>query len=721
MHQGWIEKRRMCCTALAVAGVLGGASPVLAQTDKAVADVVVIVDTSTSMTEPGMDPERTSLLVAKLFSDIVPGDLAVARILDLVADKQLLPGRDTGRVEPCPENPSRQCHVLDAVTDWMADARKGRFGVLARPARGDAAFKQSLDSHLAQVSNNSPFELAFEASQGVFDQHGKRDVPRNVVWLSDGRADDPGAVRRAVSELTTGGAAVEAVVFGRGDISLARALGLEARQVASPAQLMKAFAGAFRRIVQAPYAIDNEVKVAPTFDMKPDVREAWIVVYGDDSLGEVSLSGPHGTVKADYARDSHPGAGAYRVAYLERPAAGRWTVQAQGGGAGVAFAVVQRSALSPVLLAPQTAAAGAKVLLVAALTSGTAGALVTDPGVLGETRMSAFVEGRWIDLADNGANGDATRGDGRFSGWVEFQTVGDARVRVRAINPLLNRTVEAVVKVSGIFESSGPVEIDLGTIKAGSEACQPLRLAAARHQGAVPFELRALRDPASGHTLEVRLPSGSMRPGDKARPIAPGDSLQVCLRASKRAPSSKAAGEPWLELRVAGTSDPRHAVTLKLRWQVEGLTFWQVWGWLILLILGVLLVLFVILGFVLPKRFQSSLAVTFVPDRRELDEQTPQPVAQWKGVGIGFYRNARAFLHSNYRLSGDARGALAGLFAEGAGTRVAPGRGSSLFRETLDGDWETVEPAGRRARGGDVYRSGDSGPFFRISFRAGRG
>jgi hypothetical protein len=682
--------------------------------DSAIADVVVIVDTSTSMKEPGMDPERTSLLVAKLFSDIVPGDLAVARILDLQADQALLPNRATGKTQPCSEDPSKQCNMVEPATDWMADARRGRFGVLARPSRGDASYKQSLDAHLAQVSNNSPFELAFQAAQGVFDQYGKRDVPRNVVWLSDGRADNPSAVRRAVSELTAAGTAVEAVVFGRGDTTLAREMGLEARQVASPAQLMKAFAGVFRRIVQAPYEIDNEVAVAPSFDIKPDVREAWVVVYGDNSLGDVSIAGPQGTVKADYAQDSHPGAGAYRVAYLERPVTGQWTVQVQGGGAGAAFAVVQRSSLSPVLLAPQTAVAGARTQLVAGLTSGTSGARVTDPRVLAETRMSALVEGRRIELA---------RGqDGRFSGETDFRTVGDVRVQLRAINPLLDRTVEAVVKVSGIFESTGvPVEVDLGTLKAGGEVCQPFRLAAARHQGGVPFELRALRDPASGHSLEVRLPGGTLSPGGKPLPVAPGDSLQACLRTSPRAPSSKATGEPWLELRVAGTSDSRHAVTLKLRWQVAGLTFWQRWGWLILTLLGVLLALFLILGFVLPKRFQPSLAVTFVPDRRELDEQTPQPVVRWKGVGIGFYRNARAFLHSNYRLSGNARSALAGLFAEGAGTRVSPGRGHSLSRETLDGDWEAVDSEGRRTRGGDVYRIGDSGPFFRISFRAGRG
>lgn len=698
------------------------APAIAAGDDKATADVVVIVDTSVSMKEPGMDPERTSLLVAKLFSDIVPGDLAVVRVLDLEADKQLLPRRDTGRVQPCLEDPSQLCHVVDAASDWMADARKGRFGALVRPARGDAAYKVQLDSHLAQVSNNSQFELAFAAAQGVFDQHGKRQAPRMVVWLSDGRADHPEPVRQAISQMVAQGTAVEAVVFGRGDVRLARDSGLAARQASGPAQLMKTFAGIFRRVVQAPYEIDSEVAATPSFEIKPNVQEAWIVVYGNDSLRAASLTGPRGTVEADYARDSHPGAGAYRVVYLERPAAGHWTVGVQGGGPDAAFAVVQRSDLSPVLLAPKTAAAGVKVQWVAGLTSGTAGTLVTDPAVLSETRMSAWVENRWIELSDDGANGDVSRGDGRFSGWAELQTVGDEHIRVRAVNPLLDRTVGAVVKVSGVFESTGAsMEVDLGTIAAGGEVCRPLSLGAARHQGAVPFELRTLREATFGHSLEVRLPRGVLRPGGSPQPISPGDGPRICLRTSPRAPSSRADGEPWLELRVAGTSEPRHAVILKLRWRVAGLSFWQRWGWLILTLLGLLLGLFVLLGFVLPKRFQPSLAVTFVPERRELDEQTSQPVVQWKGVGSGFYRSAQAFLHSNYRLSGNSRGALAGLFAEGAGTRVRPGRGSSLFRETLDGGWEAVEAEGRRARGGDVYRIGDGGPFFRISFRAGRG
>jgi hypothetical protein len=183
------------------------------------------------------------------------------------------------------------------------------------------------------------------------------------------------------------------------------------------------------------------------------------------------------------------------------------------------------------------------------------------------------------------------------------------------------------------------------------------------------------------------------------------------------AASSTAEGRPWLALTVAGSERPEHRVPIHLRWSVRGLSFWERWGGLILLILAVLTVLFVITGFVVPNRFSGTLALSFVPDREELDEQSPQPIRQWRGVGIGFYRDARAFLHPDYRVSGKARGAIASLHARPRGARVAPVKGSALFRESIDGTWDDVAPEGRPARAGDVYRVGERGPYFRISTR----
>lgn len=697
------------------------AAPRLCAQETGVADAVVIVDTSTSMRDRGMDPERASLLVTKLLADIVPGDLAVIRLLDVFGDRDLIPSRETDEKAPCTDDPSRMCTRVEQAVDWLEVARSRKLGALVRPSRGDAEYKRQLESHLEQRINNSMFYLAFRAAQGVLDGQGRAGVPRTVVWLSDGRSEEPPLTEQAIRELTRSGVAVEAIVFGQGDTSLARAAGLEVEQVSSPAGIMKAFANAFRRIVQAPYKIDNQVSVQPVFEIKAAVDEAWVVVYGDDSLGEVHLESPNGRVEADHAADRWPGAGAYRVAYLRKPPQGRWTVHASGGGPGVAFAVVQRSALTPILLEPATAASGIAEPLVAGLRAGSNGGIVADPSVLRGLEVTAEVQGRTVKLSDSGTAGDARAGDGRFTGMVTFHGSGKVPVRIRARSELLDRSVDAAVEVSGSFRyTGGPLEIDLGTLGAGAESCRPLVLQA-EHKGEVPFELRERKSLPSGHRLEIRTPNGRLEPDGDPVAILAGGRLEVCLTTSDRAPSSAAAGEPALELRVAKSEQPGHRVEIRLRWQVQGLSFWQRWGWLILLILAILAALFILLGFVLPQRFSGTLAVTYVPDRAELDEQSPQPVKQWSGVGIGFYRNARAFLHPDFRLSGKHQGALACLYAERGGARVAPGRGLSLFRETLEGDWESVPADGRRARAGDVLRIGDRGPYFRITTHRGRG
>ncbi len=707
--------------AVALLGIALAAPQLVSAQETAVADAVVIVDTSVSMRDPGMDPERASLLVTKLLSDIVPGDLAVVRLLDIGADRDVIPSRETNDQIPCVDNPGQMCTRVEQAIDWQDAARRRKLGALVRPSRGDADYKRQLESHLEQRINNSMFYLALRAAQGVFDEHGKAGAPRTVVWLSDGRSDNPPVTDQAIRELTRSGVAVAAIVFGQGDTSLARDAGLDVEQVSSPAEIMKAFANAFRRIVQAPYKIDNQVSVQPEFEMKAAVDEAWVVVYGDDSLGEVFLEGPAGRVDANHAADRWRGAGAYRVAYLRKPAPGRWTVRASGGGPGVAYAVVQRSSLAPVLLEPAKAISGVPVPLVAGLRAGSNGGIVTDPAVLRGLEVTAEVQGKNVRLSDGGTAGDVKAGDGRFTGMVTFHGSGKVPVRIRARSDLLDRSADASVETSGSFRyTGGPPEIDLGTLAAGFESCRPLILQA-EHKGEVPFELLERKSPPSGHRLEIRTPGGKLIPDGDPVAVASGNRLEVCLTTSDRSPSSKAEGEPWLELRVAESERPEHRVEIRLRWEVRGLSFWQRWGWLILLILAILAALFIILGFVLPQRFSGTLAVTYVPDRAELDEQSPQPVKQWSGVRIGFYRNARAFLHADFRLSGKPQGAVACLYAERGGARVTPGRGLSLYRETLEGDWESVSADGRRARAGDVFRIGDRGPYFRITTHRGRG
>ena len=681
------------------------------------ADVVVVVDTSTSMKQPGMDPERTSLLVAKLLADIVPGELAVVRLLDLMADASWLPGRETGEMGPCSEDPSQKCRRVEPVGNWAEVVRKNAYGALARSTRGDPAFKQALEGHLEQRIHNSLFDLAFRSAQGVFDRRPDFHGPRTIVWLSDGRSDHEDAVRTVTSELRASRIGVTAIVFGKGDVTLPQSMGLPVRRVTSPAELMKAFAGVFRGIVEAPYEWDREIASEPTFDMKAHADEAWIVAYGDASLRDVWLTDPSGRrIDATNGRDAWPSAGAYRVAYVTEPAAGRWTVHVTGGGPRAAYAVVQRSSLGPLLLEPKTAVTDVPTRVVAAVTAGSDGAPLPVTAVPPGLKLELSIDGGApIVLVDDGTGGDAAPGDGRYSGMAVFPRSGAVPVRVRLHGDIIDRTADATVEVEGSFHYRGdPLHLDLGELREGSRSCRPVTLSA-EHTGSVPFVIEALRGLPPEHSVEIVVGSGRLRPAGGILAVGPGDPIELCLVTGARAPSSSAEDEPWVKLGVVGSTAPDQAVTIHLRWKVRGLTFWQRWGWLILLILGVLALIFIIAGYVVPRRFGRALAVAISPEREDLEEQSPQPVAQWKGVGIGFYRHARAYVHANYRLSGSSRGALAVLEADASGTRVSPGRGQALHRETVDGDWEVVPAGGRVGRGSDVFRSGDRGPYFRVT------
>ena len=209
---------------------------VFSQEPSAVADVVVVVDSSASMSHPGMDPERTSLLVTKLFADIVPGNLAAIRSMDLSSDRALLPSRDTGRSVPCSEDHSATCHQVDPSGDWYRDARSRKLGALVRRARADPGFKSALADHLEQMVQNSLFGLGFRAAEGIFDSHGppREDVPRVAVWLSDGETDDPQELSAVVNEMKGAGVVVVPIIFGRGNPETSRQIGLSPQQVRKP-------------------------------------------------------------------------------------------------------------------------------------------------------------------------------------------------------------------------------------------------------------------------------------------------------------------------------------------------------------------------------------------------------------------------------------------------------------------------------------------------------
>jgi hypothetical protein len=371
-----------------------------------------------------------------------------------------------------------------------------------------------------------------------------------------------------------------------------------------------------------------------------------------------------------------------------------------------------RADLIPFLIEPREARVGEPVRVVAGLHTNPNGPPIRARDLPEPTTLELRVEDQVVVLKDDGQNGDEQAGNGRYSGTVVFHRAGPVAVILVAHNSTDHRA-DAVVQVAGSFlYRGGPVVVDLGTLRENSESCRPLVLAA-EQTGEILFSLRLRRTLPPEHRLELRA-SGKVLPTDgSSLMIGPDARLEICLVTGKRAPSSEALGEPWLQLTAGGTQ--QQSIELRIRWRVNGLSFWQRWWWLFALILLALLLAFFVYGYIRPYRFARELALTFVPEYAELDE-TPQPLAQWRGVRIRFYQDARACLQPNYRVSGELRGALAVLTARSGGSAwVSPGRGWSLFRELDIGEWQEVAQQGQGARRGAVYRVGDLGPFFRLT------
>ena len=330
------------------------------------------------------------------------------------------------------------------------------------------------------------------------------------------------------------------------------------------------------------------------------------------------------------------------------------------------------------------------------------------------TTITVFADGQTIELRDDGLSGDETAGDGRYTGSLIFQNSGSVPVALRALIGGAELVSEGRVEVYGLYTyRGGPVELNLGSLRENGESCQPW-IPVADQRGNVPVRLHLLRALPPGHRLTLRSGGMILKTDEGQISLPPLTRMEICLTTNGRAASSDAHGEPWL--RVSINEPSPQAIELRLKWHVDGLPFWRRWLWMFELLLGLALLFFAIYGYIKPHRFPRGFAIAFVPEYDELD-QTPQPLSQWRGVRIGFYRDARAGLQPSYRVTGHTKGAIAILKATADGVWVMPSGGAQLFREVDPTEWREVPPEGQAGRRGLVYRIGERGPYFRMASR----
>jgi len=674
------------------------------------ADVIVISDTSGSMQEN--DPRNSVVLVTRLFADIVPGKLAAVRLEDVNREGPRFGAAETGERSPCgPDRPGEICRTMKYPPG--AEDRIVQQLVLAavRQGRGDAAFKSNVKELLHPEAPYTSYNLGLRTIAQIFKNNASPPtIPKFVVWLSDGAGDskDWNVAKPEWRGLIDSGAQILPLVFRSGGPNKLSELSLQPDLVdGSPQGIIAAFANAFRKIVQAPYRVDGRVAQNPTFSIKPRMEQVWVVIYGDASLGNASISNGGQSVQADYAADSYNGY-AYRVVYMNNPAAGNWTISAVGG-ANASYAVIQRSTITPKINVPPEVSPGTPFKLDISLQTGGVdlGASDLPDGV----QVEAKVDGETVKL-EKGA-------DGHFTAMVTPKGAGAIQITAHAWNEYMNGTAKATVQAKGFFRyTGGPVAIDFGQLRSGETVCRPL-LFSAQQEGAIPFELRTMRALPSDHEFELRAGGKRESPGGSPINLGPEETKEICLVTGRLAPASKANAENYVVLGVAGHTEKDTIVEIQTTWTVKPLTFWEKWGWLILLILAAALVFFIIYGWIKPNRFPTGLALQFAPAYEELDDQTPQPVKLWRGVGIGWYRDARACLQDNFRVTSKVKGSVAILQAGKRKAVMVRWGSRTLYREVGLNEWEAVAQNGRRTGHGETYRVGESGPYFRISLRVG--
>lgn len=674
------------------------------------ANVVVIADSSESMRTN--DPGNAAVLVSRLFADIVPGRFAVVRLVDATQDGSQLGGKNAGRQEPCRDNPKKTCNIMMIDPDLLRRKAEGGMFALIRPAQRDATFKQRLDSHLNPSASGSDYAPSFLSARKILGEGVSPDVPRSLILLTDGVFDDWAQEAKVIAtDLKQSGALVQPIVFHGGNDAQLKEIGLKDSEIdkvdGSPRSIIKAFAQAFRRVVQAPYRVDKDLANDPTFDMKPRVEEAWVVVYGDDTLGAVQLFGPGVTKTADFATDSHHGY-TYRVAFLSGPPAGKWSLKVKGGGRGTAFAVIQRSAIVPVLDAPPKVNPGIPFPVTVTLHAGAGGPVLKAGDLPEAVKVTLQIDGRTVELKDNG--------DGKYTAAVQTQSAGTTPLRVRAFSEeFLDRSVSGSVFSEGsIAFDPRIVEIDIGTNKAGTAICRPIPYHGSV-QGSPVMELRIARSLPPGYSLEWRSASGSHRTGVSSA-LRSGEAVNLCVVTDSGAPELAFDGATSATWQMAGTSAASGQLELRLRGTIIALTWWERWWRVLLLILFILAVITFIYGFIKPNRFSRSLCIVVAAEQGELDQLTPVSVRTRRGVRIGWYRDARACIHPDFKVNGTARGAAALLRAGQRGFVSVVGHGSTVFREASD-QWDAIGEKGRHASMGDTYRISEQGPFFRLVSR----
>lgn len=265
-----------------------------------------------------------------------------------------------------------------------------------------------------------------------------------------------------------------------------------------------------------------------------------------------------------------------------------------------------------------------------------------------------------------------------------------------------------------------PEVLDLGTITAGTpftRACKQLDFSASQDVFEHEWQLE-VRGAESCDAQPViafenlfgaadRLPLSpavQVRALDVDRPW-----LDICLHAPGCA-AEDAPPDVILTVTPLTPAFRAQAREVRLTWRVEGASFLACTGWWLLPLLGLLLALFVIYGWIHPHRIPPTVAVRVASSPGNLRRVSAVSLSTLPGAGAGWYRHAQLGLQGSGDLNRQTRTAMVVFRATAAGVMLTGSfelQNPRTRRFERPDDSQTGHPPARAGiyRAGDVYFS----------------
>jgi hypothetical protein len=299
------------------------------------------------------------------------------------------------------------------------------------------------------------------------------------------------------------------------------------------------------------------------------------------------------------------------------------------------------------------------------------------------------------------------RSDGNFVGRMKAEELGGQTHTVRFKNLWLDLTASAPLVVEGWLPLSlkaTPNPLSFGSWlgeRLSSKRCATVSLAGSTNADRVSIEAVGAEMPAG-----LRLLSASPL-------VVKSETIELCVEAPGCCQNLQPAPATRILLRGKHPHYHPEALPLSVDFSVGKTPFFVCYWRVIAAVLGTLLFLFVLYGFLSPHDFDAVEVIRLAKSETALQRTTGRRLRDLPGGKRGFYRNARVAFDANGNTPGRLKDAAIIVRATGSEPLIIV-HGTVEHKDLRTRKWEALKtPLDPSAlRRGVVYRSGDT--YFRL-------